>query len=156
MERSVIESGTEYALNGTVRVWGPWFRVVSVVERGNIPVVGRVTQQHRTPRGSEQTTVRPPYRLASVAIVREEEGGYLADALGLAPELSPRAAALLRELNDVLRETVDHLGTDDSVGSGLNQLCRDFERFVQRLSEHEQSERSLIRQAIGDEHRAGE
>ena len=81
----------------------------------------------------------------------EEEGGYLAEALQLAPWLAPRADTLLGQ-HGKLTVTVTRLaqgfwaaaGSDDA----REQLQKEFSVFMAELIEHEQTEDRLLLEAF--------
>lgn len=86
-------------------------------------------------------------------MAREEQGGYLADAVDNAPQLADSARKLGAEHAEFLK-TLDNfigrLNTCESAYQCWDEVRTEFERFIQRLDQHESAEMSLLKQAIAN------
>lgn len=83
----------------------------------------------------------------------EEEGGYLADVLEVAPRLSRRArrleqshAGFQARLERLLELARNATGAPDKWARARRELAR----FLASLREHEDAENTLVRQAFND------
>lgn len=77
----------------------------------------------------------------------EEEGGYFSDAIAIAPRLSRRADALLRqhpEFTHSLDEMRQHAASGSMSHVWWERLCVQFDEFVCRFTEHERGENTLM------------
>jgi len=84
----------------------------------------------------------------------EEEGGYFAEVIGVAPRLCERANALLREHAEMARHLSEmrHCAAERSRRSRWwEELREEFEKFFERFSAHEAAENVLLQEAYWDD-----
>ena len=82
---------------------------------------------------------------------QEEIGGYLEEALAMAPRLTPQAN-ILRKQHEELYQTIDGLA-GDSEGARLNptawpDLVARIRELIKQLAAHEAAENQLVQQAF--------
>lgn len=84
----------------------------------------------------------------------EEEGGYLRDALALAPQLSRRAETLEREHGELTRQ-LEGARAETRNAAASEALWRDaghgVRSLVEALKAHEHAENELVRQALTED-----
>ncbi len=81
----------------------------------------------------------------------EEEGGYFADVLKVAPRLSRRAARLEqnhKEFSEHLEALLALVQYAIDVRDGWERVTTGIERFLRRLTAHEDDENELVREAF--------
>lgn len=81
----------------------------------------------------------------------EEEGGYLASALSVAPQFARRAEELQlqhREFLQQLDELIVRLTSSPAQFPTWSDACREFEAFLVSLREHEHAENEIVQSAF--------
>jgi RNA polymerase-binding transcription factor len=85
---------------------------------------------------------------------REEAGGYLGEALAVAPRLSPRAERLRREHDSLLRD-VERIGRHARFAhphsAAWDRLEREFRAVAAAIERHEIAESELVSDALLDD-----
>lgn len=81
----------------------------------------------------------------------EEEDGYLSAALRVAPQFTARAEQLQRQHQEFLQQLDDHirrLTATPAQFASWSDACRDCDRLLSRMREHEQAENEIVRSAF--------
>jgi hypothetical protein len=81
----------------------------------------------------------------------EERGGYLADAIAVAPRLTAKAAELYRDHAELARRSRDLLEQARSAAearAGWAEVEAGFAALATLLSDHEEAENALVREAF--------
>ena len=84
----------------------------------------------------------------------EEEGGYLASALAVAPQFSERAAQLQKqhaEFLQTLERIIADLKAPEPRCQGWNEARLRVEKFLAQLRQHEAAENAIVQSAFGDD-----
>ena len=84
----------------------------------------------------------------------EEEGGYFAEALELAPRLSERADELLAQHPDLAAQLCvlqEYANENDASDLWWQQFQETFDEFFHRFQAHEEAENALLHQAYSED-----
>ncbi|HUG92659.1 MAG TPA: hemerythrin domain-containing protein [Planctomycetaceae bacterium] len=109
--------------------------------------------------GEMGSRVRMLRRRLTKHFAMEEHGGYLAEALAVAPQFTREAAELRgqhRELLDGLDRLTDGLAAVEPPFQGWQDACRQLNDILNHLRDHEAAENRIVQAAVEDDLGPGE
>lgn len=99
-------------------------------------------------------SVRQLQEYIEAHFAREEQGGWLEEAVVRAPHLAHRLTLLEREhipLRKQIAQLAELVSCDDCTADRLAQFQREFDQFVVRLRQHEADEERVLAEGFNED-----